>query len=761
MYSIVPRQPKVHTLRALLLALCVSGTLVACGNGIAGADYTLNSSSGSGGNGSIGGNGTASSSSGGPQTSYTIGGGVTGLSGTGLVLANNAGNNLTITGNGGFTFAGTSANGAAYAVTVVSQPVNPQQVCTVMDGVGTVGTVNVVSVEVSCTTDFYTVGGSVTGLVGTGLVVQTNGTNNVTISSSGNYAFSTLASGSNYTVTVMTQPTSPAQTCVVANDTGVITTANVTNVAITCTINNYAVSGSVSGLSGSGLVLQTNGANNVPIAGSGTYTFATLASGAPYAVTVLTQPSNPSQSCAVGNGTGTVVSADVTNVTVSCTTNLFSIGGTVSGLNGTALMLQDNGGDNLTVAADGSFTFVTKIASNLTYAVTVGTQPSDPAQLCRVSNGTGTVTTANVTTVAINCTNTGKYVYLTNPYDNAGNGSIAAFTINPTSGALTPVAGSPYVPPESQPFAVALDPGGQYLYVANGNSTRVSTEGIGAGGVLALDVSTAVSGSPTNESFSLAVDPVGPHLYVGSADNALNQGTLEAYTINAGVLTPVTGAIASSTYVSGNIPYNVVVDPTKALVYDANFYDSTLAGYAIAGGGGLAPVNGSPFVFQGGFNVNRPYGIALYPGGGKFYVTDGMVNTVTGYTYIANGNITQGVVYGVGSAPEGVAIDPTGSFLYVSNSGDGTVSAFTINVDGTLTAVTGSPFTSTATNIPSTTAPTAIQVDPSGQYVYVANGDDGTVSVFKINLTSGALTMVGAKVSTVLSGGGPSSIAIE
>jgi hypothetical protein len=180
MYSFVPPQPKVRTLRALLLALCISGTLVACGETIGGADYTLNNSSSGGGNGSIGGNGTASSSGSGPQTSYTIGGGVMGLSGTGLVLANNAGNNLTITGNGGFTFAGSSANGAAYAVTVVSQPVNPQQVCTVMDGVGTVGTVNVVSVEVSCTTNFYTVGGSVSGLVGTGLVVQTKGTNNIT-----------------------------------------------------------------------------------------------------------------------------------------------------------------------------------------------------------------------------------------------------------------------------------------------------------------------------------------------------------------------------------------------------------------------------------------------------------------------------------------------------------------------------------------------------------------------------------------------------
>jgi len=42
-----------------------------------------------------------------------------------------------------------------------------------MSDVGTVGTVNVASVVVSCTTNFYTVGGSVAGLAGAGLVVST------------------------------------------------------------------------------------------------------------------------------------------------------------------------------------------------------------------------------------------------------------------------------------------------------------------------------------------------------------------------------------------------------------------------------------------------------------------------------------------------------------------------------------------------------------------------------------------------------------
>jgi hypothetical protein len=65
----------------------------------------------------------------------------------------------------------------------------------------------------------------------------------------------------------------------------------------------------------------------------------------------------------------------------------FTIGGMVSGLTGTGLVLQDNGGNNLTVTANGAFTFTTAVASGGAYAVTVLTQPSTPAQNCVVTSG--------------------------------------------------------------------------------------------------------------------------------------------------------------------------------------------------------------------------------------------------------------------------------------------------------------------------------------------------------------------------------------
>ena len=176
-----------------------------------------------------------------------------------------------------------------------------------------------------------------------------------------------------------------------------------TNVAVTCAATpTYSVGGSVSGLAGS-VVLQDNGADNLSVSANGPFTFATaLPSGAAYAVTVKTNPSG--QTCSVTNGSGTIGSANVTNVAVTCAaTPTYSVGGSVSGLAG-SVVLQDNGADNLSVSANGPFTFATALPSGAAYAVTVKTNPS--GQTCSVTNGSGTIGSANITGVAVACSDT-------------------------------------------------------------------------------------------------------------------------------------------------------------------------------------------------------------------------------------------------------------------------------------------------------------------------------------------------------------------
>jgi hypothetical protein len=79
----------------------------------------------------------------------------------------------------------------------------------------------------------------------------------------------------------------------------------------------------------------------------------------------------------------------------------YTIGGTVSGLSGT-VVLNDNGGDALSLTANGPFTFPTSVLTGSSYNVTVASAPA--GQTCAVSNGSGTVGSGSVTTVVVTCT---------------------------------------------------------------------------------------------------------------------------------------------------------------------------------------------------------------------------------------------------------------------------------------------------------------------------------------------------------------------
>src|SRR6266850_2374091 len=161
----------------------------------------------------------------------------------------------------------------------------------------------------------------------------------------------------------------------------------------------YTVGGTVSGLTGTGLVLQNNGGNDLAVSANGAFTFLTaLKKGQSYSVTVRTQPSG--QSCTVANGTGSV-SANVTNVAVTCVTDAYTVGGTVAGLAGAGLVLQNNGGNDRAIAADGAFTFSIALTGGASYSVTVLAPPSGEG--CSVTNGSGTIASANVTNVVVTC----------------------------------------------------------------------------------------------------------------------------------------------------------------------------------------------------------------------------------------------------------------------------------------------------------------------------------------------------------------------
>jgi N-acetylneuraminic acid mutarotase len=237
------------------------------------------------------------------------------------VLQLNGANDLAIGTNGSANFSASLASGTAYTVSVGTQPGG--ETCTVANGSGTVASANVTAPAVSCTpnsTPQYTVTVNVSGFAsGPTLVLQLDGIAQIAITSNGSATFSTLlGTGENYVVTVKSQPAPPpTQSCTIANGSGVIGTANITNINVTC-ITTYLVNVYVYNLAGSGLIVQLNGADDLAVPVNNLVAppergiFSTqLAAGAPYAVTVKTQPTMPTQTCTVNNGSGTIAAAEV------------------------------------------------------------------------------------------------------------------------------------------------------------------------------------------------------------------------------------------------------------------------------------------------------------------------------------------------------------------------------------------------------------------------------------------------------------------
>ena len=340
--------------------------------------------------------------------SFHLGGTISGLTGSGLVLMDGS-DSLTVPADyTSFVFPTTVALGSSYNVVVNTQPQG--EACSVTNGSGTMPAADVTSVTVSCTEQPFTLGGTITGLSTSGLLLA-NGSDVLSVNANASsFTMPTAVNfGTSYSLTVQQQPVglmcSFSSGVGITPSSGTMPASNVTTTALVCSPQSYALGGSVSGLT-SGTLVLANGTDTVSITGNGSFQFPTsVAYGASYSVTVQTAPSG--LTCTVSNGSNTMPAQDVTNVSVLCGPTTYTIGGSISNLTGSGLVLA-NGSDTLSVAANAnSFTMPTAQTSGSTYNVTITTQPSN--QLCQVSNGNGTVGSADVTNIQVSCQNWVSY----------------------------------------------------------------------------------------------------------------------------------------------------------------------------------------------------------------------------------------------------------------------------------------------------------------------------------------------------------------
>ena len=330
---------------------------------------------------------------------------------------------------------------------------------------------------------------------------------------------------------------------------------------------------------------------------------------------------------------------------------------------------------------------------------------------------------------------------------NFGDGNVSAYNMNPSTGALSLIAGSPFAS-GAGPFSVAVDPLGRFVYTADADIDAVSGDAInGLTGAL-----TPVLGSPFaagSDSQSVAIDPLGRFAYVV---DRLPDDTISAYTINSstGALSPVPG----SPYAAGLAPSWLAVDPSGRFVYAAGGNDTVYAYTINPSNGALTSISGSPFTAGPG-----PVSIAIDPLGRFAYVTNynnGTHSSVSAFTIDpGTGALTQiaGSPFATGNGADALVVDPSGRFTYVANYFDDTLSAFAINPgSGALSVVFGSPFFTGS-------GPHSVAVDPSGRFVYVANFTEGGIGAYAIDPSSGTLTPLSDSPFTA--GNEPASVAFS
>lgn len=173
--------------------------------------------------------------------------------------------------------------------------------------------------------------------------------------------------------------------------------------SIDTTDSRFTLTATVSGLSAGAQVALSTGSDSVTATGNGPIDFSKkLANGTTYSISVSTQPTG--QTCSISYASGTITSANVTNILVNCSTNpapTYSVSYSVSGLtNGQTVSVTD-GTQTINSTSNTNYTFNNQLTSGSNFIISISTQPLN--QFCVISNGTGLISSANISNITIEC----------------------------------------------------------------------------------------------------------------------------------------------------------------------------------------------------------------------------------------------------------------------------------------------------------------------------------------------------------------------
>lgn len=336
------------------------------------------------------------------------------------------------------------------------------------------------------------------------------------------------------------------------------------------------------------------------------------------------------------------------------------------------------------------------------------------------------------------------YLYVVN--DSSAGNQIYGFSVNETTGALTALVGFPVATGamgcDCAPTELTtLDRVNNRLYVINDGSETVSAYSINptTGALTALPFSPISLGA--GDWKTIAVHPTGSPLVISDGDMT---PVIRSFTITAGAGVEAAGSPFSTG--TNARPYSSVFSQNGSFFYTGGrLLGGHFAGFSVAPATGvLTALAGSPF----NFGADNPLGYATDSQGRLFsanFSTGGLrvFTTMSGVPSAATGNP---FASGLSQPIDGV-LHPNEQFYFASDNGGNQIGSFQIGGTGaatTLTAVAGSPFASGSSYTNS------LITNQAGTFLFTANGFSRNLTTYSVNPTNGVLTNIGIQPANTL-----------
>ncbi|MCL5256861.1 MAG: lactonase family protein, partial [Chloroflexi bacterium] len=256
----------------------------------------------------------------------------------------------------------------------------------------------------------------------------------------------------------------------------------------------------------------------------------------------------------------------------------------------------------------------------------------------------------------------GDYLYAAN----GGSNSVSGFTVNQTTGCLTPVSSTPFATGGtggSNGISLAATPDAKYLYAGNAGSENITVFSIGSGGTLApVGSLVSVAGEPAG----MKVSPDGKYLVIAlplGSSGSVNK--IAVFSIGSGgALTPVTGSPFTSLGPDA-ADVDINCSSTQLFVGNATLGASEVDVFNFPpSGGSMTEIEGSPFAGASSPSSQNSNVVTLSPDGSELFVSNQASNSLTVFTVGAGGALTlvpgSPFTGGVGGIPGGLATDQAG-----------------------------------------------------------------------------------------------------